>query len=331
MTLRTILVWYFWTRFVNYSLERNTHMKTAYPVQNLFHSKVWEERVQTLGLGAPVFYEMPMKWLKAACFTSGLWSDFERWPTKPLIDEVAQAGLRNCDWIVVRKLLPEQTTSTETAELARKHSLLSRPVVLPYSSSPFLDLTKPLNPQKEKISHVYRTERKLTREFGKPELVEYVTLEERQLWFTKFCEYQSVIGRLPERQRAILERWVLEGEKPEWMKLFGLVANGVVLTCGLFYFWDGVFYYYSSAMNPDPQFRKYGPGKMLVEKLIQYAIANGATTFDFLQGDHPYKSHWNPETRTLYQWISPVSIKGGLALQAMRIKQKLKPHGNTEH
>lgn len=287
-----------------------------YPLENLFHSQVWQERASALRLDSPAYYITNVRGLKAAYLRSGLFSDFEVWPK-------SVTASQDCDWVVIKKLLLEQATD-DTSKLSDSFSLLKKPIILPYSSSPYLDLTKPIAPQKNKIAHVHRCERKLTREVGKPELREFKTQDERAVWFEWYTDFQRSQGRLAETQHNILKTWVLSGEKPEWMKLLNLMVGDTPLACGLFYFYNGVFYYYSSAMNPDPKWRKYGPGKLMVDKLIQYATTNGGHTFDFLQGDHSYKSHWNPENRLLYQWIRPVTIKGTVALQALRLKHALR-------
>ena len=155
-------------------------------------------------------------------------------------------------------------------------------------------------------------------------LHEFTTPEERAQWFEWYVAFQRVNNRISDEQYEILKRWTLEGEKPEWMRLTGLMVNGVPLAVGLFYYWDGVFYYFSSTRSPDPRFRKYGTGKLFVEKLIQHTISIGGTTFDFLQGEHEYKAQWNPKIRVLYQCIYPRSLKGFLALTLFRLKKALK-------
>lgn len=296
------------------------HQTANYPIENLFHSQTWAQRITALGLDTPKFYSSPFYSMTLAFQCEGLLSDFETWPS----DDIMKCGDFKSDWVVVRKLLPEQAREDELDRLKKTLPIHKRPVILPYSNSPYLDLTKPLNPQKNKIAHVYRTERKLTREIGKPELREFNTAEERAQWFEWFASFQASQGRLPDNQREALQKWVLEGEKPEWMRLICLMVGDVALVAGLFYYWKGVFYYYSSAMNPDPAYRKYGPGKLMVEKLIHYTIAQGGEIFDFLQGDHSYKSHWNPQSRMLFQWIGPVTIKGSIALQFLRLKNKVR-------
>lgn len=71
---------------------------------------------------------------------------------------------------------------------------------------------------------------------------------------------------------------------------------------------DGIFYWYIPLY--DIKYAKHSPGKLHLYYAIEWAIANGFTTFDFLRGVDSYKSGWTDgeanemvkfecETRTL--------------------------------
>ncbi len=47
----------------------------------------------------------------------------------------------------------------------------------------------------------------------------------------------------------------------------------------------------------DPKWSKYGPGRRIMARAIKGAIDEGATEFDFLRGDKPYKRQWGTELR----------------------------------
>ena len=303
-----------------------------YPTNNIFISTEWTARIAALELFSSQFTIQKLYSLKLAILRGGILADFEEWPKGqlPTIQTSANAVETKVDWVVYRKLLAEQASPEQLQELSQAVPFFQRPFVTPYTSSPYLDLTKPLNPKKSAHSHIYRTERKLTREIGAPVLREFTTPEERAQWFEWYVAFQRASDRISDEQYEILKKWTLDGEKPEWMRLTGLMVGDLPLTMGLFYYRDGVFYYFSSTMNPDPQYRKYGPGKIFVEKLIQHTISIGGTTFDFLQGSHEYKAHWNPTNRILFQCIYPKSIKGYLALQLFKIKTLLKKNRNLE-
>jgi hypothetical protein len=297
----------------------------SYPEKNLFNSPEWNDRVAALQLASPEYTVTDFHGLKVAVLRRGLWEDFEEWPANPArpIHTRKRADDR-ADWVMYRKLLVEQTTPETVRKLRQGRGLFGRPFVTPYAASPYLDLTQPVHGKKPAIAHVYRTERKLTREIAAPVLREFTTDEERERWFGWYGTFQRARDRISDEQYEILKRWTTEGEKPEWMRLTGLMVGEVPLAVGLFYYFEGVFYYFSSAMSTDPQYRKYGPGKLFVEKLIQHTISIGGHTFDFLQGEHDYKEHWNPRNRVLYQCIYPRTARGIGALALFRLKKTLR-------
>ncbi len=47
----------------------------------------------------------------------------------------------------------------------------------------------------------------------------------------------------------------------------------------------------------DPEWSKYGPGRRIMARAIRGAIDEGATEFDFLRGDEPYKHQWGTSVR----------------------------------
>ncbi|MBI3544065.1 MAG: GNAT family N-acetyltransferase [Deltaproteobacteria bacterium] len=328
-SLRSILVWYTGRNpditKENTKLRESMTSPNNYPTKHLFISHEWQSRVAALGLKSPAFYVTRMFGLKVAFMREGLWNDFEEWPgMTPSPIETKTSPDEKVDWVVRRKLLAELTDEETVRKIRASRPFLRRPYFFEYSTSPYLELEKPIPYKKSSIAHIHRTERKITRELGAPILTEFKTQEERIQWFNWYSTFQRHLGRMSDDQYEILKKWTTEGEKPEWMWLMGLMVNGVPLVVGLFYFWDGVFYYFGSSMNPDPQYRKYGPGKMFVEKLIQHTKAQGGLTFDFLQGAHEYKAHWNPQIRVIYQSITPRSLKGFIALTLFRVKRKFK-------
>jgi CelD/BcsL family acetyltransferase involved in cellulose biosynthesis len=53
---------------------------------------------------------------------------------------------------------------------------------------------------------------------------------------------------------------------------------------------DQEFAYYMPAW--EPVYQRYAPNSLLLVHLMQYAADRGATRFDFMLGDEPYKSQW---------------------------------------
>lgn len=62
----------------------------------------------------------------------------------------------------------------------------------------------------------------------------------------------------------------------------------------------------------DTEWSKYGPGRRIMARAIRGAIDEGATEFDFLRGDEPYKREWGTETRQDLVIRYPTSPRGRL-------------------
>ena len=59
-----------------------------------------------------------------------------------------------------------------------------------------------------------------------------------------------------------------------------------------------------------PEWGRYGPGRRIMARAIQAAAAEGATEFDFLRGDEPYKQEWGTVPRSLDMIRRPTSGRG---------------------
>lgn len=280
-------------------------------IENLFLSKEWTSRSKALGMENPAYYCERSKGLWVARPRSGIWSDIEPWPNFDSWSDLRKtvSGL-GCDWLVHRKLLPAQ----------RPLVMRVPGYVTHYSLAPYLNLLEPLAPRKETLAHIQRCERKITREIG-PLALKEATEADKCAWFDSWVSFETSAGRFGADTFRVFRRWITEGELPPWMKLLTLEAGNKLIAVGIFYIWNGVFYYYSPIMSPDPELRKYGPGKLFVQKLIEYAKQRDCAVFDFLQGEHEYKFQWNPRIRELYQCIIPTSLRGRLALSGYKIQR----------
>ncbi len=284
-----------------------------YPKSNLFFSKEWENRAKRLGLCSKPFRFEQWKGIKIARPSTAVWSDFERWPKAETVAESIQKLLNDgADWLVFRNLA--QTPQ----ELSKGHP----GAVLPWSVSPYLDLTQPLKVRKATLSHLGRTERKAERELG-PLTLDFANEAGKQEWFRAWSDQKRAASHMNEELFELHSNWLLNAPLAPWIRLGTLRAGTTILATGLFYCWKGVFYYYAPAMNPDTKLRKYGGGKLLVHKLTELAVREGCHTFDFLQGAHDYKFQWNPQQRELKQYIVPVTLKGRLALWLMILRRRL--------
>jgi CelD/BcsL family acetyltransferase involved in cellulose biosynthesis len=114
-----------------------------------------------------------------------------------------------------------------------------------------------------------------------------------------------------------------------WLRLFVLWL-GETPAATLYGFRRGpVFSFYQSGF--DPRFSKLGVGLVAMGLAIRSAIEEGASEFDMLHGEEPYKFHWARTTRRLARAVSyPDSVRGRVAwntsamLEGLRgLKRKL--------
>lgn len=51
----------------------------------------------------------------------------------------------------------------------------------------------------------------------------------------------------------------------------------------------------------DPEFARFGPGRVALRETVDWATASGCTSFEFLGGEEPYKAAWTDQTRPFYE------------------------------
>ena len=296
----------------------NHQKSVTYPTNSLFFSQPWLNRTQNIGLSGRELHLEKYKGIRIATRVEGEIADYESIPSKTKVTELCRTSRsQGADWFVIRKLTEKTPTNSSQ----------TRSRFFNYSRAPYLDLTAPTQVKKEVLSHLGRTERKIARELGTIRLCR-ANDKTKFSWFKQWSDFEKKNSRFSETKFELYSQWLLGGKLEPWMRLMSLIAEDksgatVTLALGIFYCWNGVFYYYAPVMNPDPRLQKYGGGKLLVQKLIELARTEGCHTFDFLQGEHSYKFHWNPQTRPLYQYIVPLTFKGTIALGYLRLKHLL--------
>jgi CelD/BcsL family acetyltransferase involved in cellulose biosynthesis len=75
-----------------------------------------------------------------------------------------------------------------------------------------------------------------------------------------------------------------------WLRLFSLESGTQVLAVLYCFTYRGRYYFYQSGR--DPQFARYRVGLVLMHRVVQEAIREGASVFDFLRGEETYKYRW---------------------------------------
>jgi hypothetical protein len=292
-------------------------MPAPYPQQNLFNSVAWADRLSELGLSVSG-YEVEKKsgFIPVAYRANHHLVDFEDWPQP---DFFSSEDFRR---------------DAKGAQLAffRKLSLEGRPAELPRNSftwvstvSPYLDLGGKLNFHKRAMEDIKRCERNLTAAVSAPRL-SLADSASRQSWFEQWFLFQEQRRQSQGQHsplsdpatKSLFHRWITGGSQPSWLKLFQLDAGEKALCRGLCLVHEGVFYFQLPSFNPDPGLRKFGLGKLFVQKLVDWSLENKLKIFDFLQGDEEYKFSWNPVVRKLYQCEVPLTLAGRAMVEFRR-------------
>jgi CelD/BcsL family acetyltransferase involved in cellulose biosynthesis len=82
-----------------------------------------------------------------------------------------------------------------------------------------------------------------------------------------------------------------------WLRLSVLWLNDKPAAALYGFRFGDVYYFYQSGF--DPEYRKYSVGLVTMGLGIQGAIQEGATEYDLLHGEEPYKAHWARQVRPL--------------------------------
>ncbi len=76
------------------------------------------------------------------------------------------------------------------------------------------------------------------------------------------------------------------------------------------------FYHIMPAHDKD--WSKYSPGKILLQKLIEWCCANKLYCFDFTCGGEEYKTYWATKNQSLYEYKRILSLKAKFILSIFR-------------
>jgi CelD/BcsL family acetyltransferase involved in cellulose biosynthesis len=83
-----------------------------------------------------------------------------------------------------------------------------------------------------------------------------------------------------------------------WIRFYCLEANGTRIAVFYCYRFRNQIFYFQAGFNPDHE--RLRPGLVLIGYAIEHAIEEGNTVFDFLRGDHAYKTQWGKSQRETY-------------------------------
>jgi glycosyltransferase involved in cell wall biosynthesis len=80
-----------------------------------------------------------------------------------------------------------------------------------------------------------------------------------------------------------------------WLRFHGIRLEGRLRAVLYAFSRHGRVYYYLSGF--DPALAEYGPGSLLIQEAMRYAMTQGDHEFDFLRGAEAYKYRWGAENR----------------------------------
>jgi CelD/BcsL family acetyltransferase involved in cellulose biosynthesis len=106
----------------------------------------------------------------------------------------------------------------------------------------------------------------------------------------------------------------------QWLRMYCLEADGkriAVLYC--FRFRNQVFYFQAGF---DPDYQRLGPGRVLMGYALEHAIGEGNTVFDFLRGEHAYKTQWGKSVCTTHTFTA---YRRSLAARLYRLQSEQIP------
>jgi CelD/BcsL family acetyltransferase involved in cellulose biosynthesis len=139
----------------------------------------------------------------------------------------------------------------------------------------------------------------------------------------KYEEMGTENGLLIPHIRAYYERLAASSSETAGIQLSCLsVGDEIVAT-----HWGMVtakrFYYLMPAFEAG-KWRRYSPGRLLMEELIKWSIANGIEAFDLGIGDEDYKAQWGAKPIALAGGKFPKTLLGRVYCAASNAKAAIK-------
>jgi CelD/BcsL family acetyltransferase involved in cellulose biosynthesis len=105
-----------------------------------------------------------------------------------------------------------------------------------------------------------------------------------------------------------------------WIRFYCIEALGAPFAIFYCYRFRNQIFYFQAGFNPD--YQRYRPGLVLIGYAAESAIQEGNTVFDFLRGEHLYKTQWGKASR-MTQGIS--AYRPGLAARLYRLREERIP------
>ena len=161
---------------------------------------------------------------------------------------------------------------------------------------------------KKKQRHEIR--RKLRRAEAAPEGIRWYFVEDEFALDAEMEAFMQLMAYSPVKDefltrvmRTQMKSAVHAAFRAGWLQLAFLEIGGQKAAAYLNFDYANRIWVYNSGLNFD--LRHYSPGWVLLSYLIQWAIENGRTTYDFMRGDEDYKYRFGGVNR----YVKRVQIK----------------------
>lgn len=117
--------------------------------------------------------------------------------------------------------------------------------------------------------------------------------------------------------REFYREMVLRFSSQGLIQLSALKLNGEPLAVHWGARQGGRFYYLMPSYTDGP-YKKYSPGNILLNWLIERSIEAGDRVFDFTVGDESYKARWSNENMKLFRFLEATNRKGQLYVYGIK-------------
>jgi CelD/BcsL family acetyltransferase involved in cellulose biosynthesis len=118
--------------------------------------------------------------------------------------------------------------------------------------------------------------------------------------------------------KTLAEKIVRKG----WLHLSALFVNKVLVSIHLGFTFNKRFYWYVPVYNE--QFRKFAPGVVHLNFLIQQSFEQKQNIFDFLRGEEQYKYRWAQDQDLSYSFlIGEKTLKGRITMFILRFQERI--------
>jgi CelD/BcsL family acetyltransferase involved in cellulose biosynthesis len=192
------------------------------------------------------------------------------------------------DSVICRSL--QSTFEAQPGRVCCAHDSTCPTLVLPDSIDRFM-ASQSSNYRKKIGEYVRRCNRELKTTLRQSTSIDEVRRDMATLVSLHHKRWQGRSGSFRTSEYITFhERLALALLERGWLRLFSLESGTRPLAVLYCFTYAGRYYFYQSGRDPD--FTRHRVGLVLMHHVIQEAIREGATLFDFLRGEEAYKYRW---------------------------------------